>query len=357
MKKPNEITALLDMFLHPAFRVKDGTVCQVNSFAAKCRIEAGTPVEAYIPHDKDAYRSFHSGCLSLSIRVQEIDYIATVYATEDGEIFHLKSTEENAELRIIALAAQQLRSPLSEVMSAAGELFAKDAVMHAPENRQQAGIINKGLFQLLRQIGNMSAAASYHQSRIYGKEINNIVAVINETMEKAQALCSTGKHQLTYIPLQEDIYCCVDAEMLERALYNLVSNAIKYSPAGSPIRIKLVDNQDNLRFTVESQMADPTLTRQNLFTRYIRQADVEDGIQGFGLGIPLIQYAAHAHDGSLLMDHPNENTVRFTLSLSTASPKDPIVRSPFPDFDYMGGWDHGLVELSDVLPSSAYENL
>ena len=57
------------------------------------------------------------------------------------------------------------------------------------------------------------------------------------------------------------------------------------------------------------------------------------------------------------MDHPDEDTVRFTLTLSTATSKEPVLSSPFPDFDYMGGWDHGLVELSDVLPASAYENL
>ena len=357
MKKPNKPMAMLDMFMHPAFRVKDGIICEVNSYATHCRIEAGAPVDTLITYDKDVYDTFDGSCLSLCVNVEGADYIATVYPTKDGDIFHLQSAEDSPELRVMTLAAQQLRSPLSEIMSAANNLFAKEAIQETAENREQAGIIHKGIYQLLREIGNMSAASSYRQGRIYGKETKNIVAVINETMEKAQTLCNTPVRRLAYSPLCEDIYCGVDTEMLERAVYNLISNALKFSPAGSLVTAKLTATQDKLRFFVESEITDSALTQRNLFLRYVREADVEDGRHGLGLGIPLTQYAAFAHGGSLLMDHPEENKVRFTLTLSTASPKEPVLSSPFPDFDYMGGWDHGLVELSDVLPASAYEKL
>ena len=291
MKKPNDSMAMLDMFTHPAFRVKDGIICEVNSYAAHSRIEAGTPIDALIVNDIDMYAAFGGSCLSLCVNADGVQYIATVYRTETGDIFHLQSTEDSPELRIMTLAAQQLRSPLSEIMSAANNLFAKEAIQETAENREQAGIINKGLYQLLREIGNMSAASSFRQGRTYGKETKNIVAIINETVEKAQALCNTPARRLDYAPFSEDIYCGVDSEMLERAIYNLISNALKFSPAGSLVTVKLTAVQDKLRFSVQSQMTDPSLAQGNLFLRYIREADVEDGRHGLGLGIPLTQYA------------------------------------------------------------------
>ena len=90
--------------------------------------------------------------------------------------------------------------------------------------------------------------------------------------------------------------------------------------------------------------------------RYVRDAAIEDCRHGLGLGIPLIQCAAAAHNGTLLMDHPSADSVRFTLTLSTVSSGIPVVKTPFPNFDYLGGWDHGLVELSDVLPASVFED-
>lgn len=351
MNKPNESIAMLDMFVHPVFRVKDGMICEVNSQAERHQIKTGTPIAELLDQCENEYAAFTGGCLSLAITVDETTYLATAFHTDDGDIFHLQSTDASPEFRSIALAAQQLRSPLSEVMTAADTLFAKEEITTTDENREQAALISKGLYQLLRQISNMSAVSTYQQGRLYGKETKNIVAVINETMEKAQALCS----RLVYTPLYDEIYCPVDTEMLERALYNLVSNAVKFSPADSTVTAKLISGQNNLRFSIQSKLTDATLTQGNLFLRYIRDASVEDGRHGLGLGIPLTQYAAAAHKGSLLMDQPQSDVVRFTLTLSTVSDSAPVLSSPFPDFDYMGGWDHGLVELSDVLPSAAYE--
>lgn len=356
MKKPNESMAMLDMFMHPVFRVKDGVICEVNSHAEQYQVTPGTQIKVLIAPNEEEYAAFEGGCLSLCVRIDGMDYIATVFRTDDGDVFHLQSTEESPELRIMTLVAQQLRCPLSEVMTAADALFSKDEVRGSDENREQAGLISKGLYQLLREIGNMSAVSTYRQGRLYGKETTNIVAVINETLEKAQTLCNRSSQRLAYTALWEDVYCAVDTEMLERALYNLISNAVKFSPADSAITAKLSLGQNKLRFTIQSKITDPALTQGNLFMRYVRDASVEDGRHGIGLGIPLTQFAAAAHNGTLLMDQPAEDTIRFTMTLSTINNKGPVVSTPFPAFDYMGGWDHSLVELSDVLPSSAYEN-
>lgn len=346
MKNPNESIGMLDMFSHPVFRVADGIIAEVNTYAADCGIRKDLSIFPLLKANKEEYTAFE-GCLSLGLDIEGVPFIATVFRTEEGDIFHLQHNGETPELRILALAAQQLRAPLSEVMAAAEGLADKET----------AGLINKGLYQLLRQIGNMSDASTYRQGRIYGMETANATAAINEIMEKALLLCNKDGQRLTYKPLLEEIYCPIDREMLERAVYNLVSNAIKFSPSGSVSAAVLTAGNGKLRFSVESYLADAALTQSNLFARYVRSAAVEDGRHGLGLGIPLTQCAATAHRGTLLMDRPTEDTVRFTLTLSTEDPRGTVLSTPFPNFDYMGGWDHGLVELSDILPSSAFENI
>ena len=352
MGNPNKSSTLLDMFQHPVFRVKDGVVSEVNHTAEALGIKSGAPVDALLPHCLDAYRAYEGGCLSLTVATDCVSFIATVLRTEDGDVFHLRSQEATPELQMMTLAAQQLRGPLSEVMTAVEAVFEKEDI----QDRQQIGLINRGLFRLLREIGNMSSIASYQKGRAYGKETRNIVGIINEIVKKASHLCSTSGQKLQYTALNDEIYCPVDTEMVERAIYNLISNAIKYSPANTPIIVKLSRKKDKLLFCVESQCTDKALTQGNLFMRYVRDASVEDGRHGLGLGIPLIQCAAAAHNGALLMDHPATDTVRFTLTLSTLSDRGSVLKAPYPTFDYIGGWDHGLVELSDVLPASAFEN-
>ena len=351
MNNPNKTTELLDMFQHPVFCVKDGLVTDRNNSQVLCELNPGTPVVDLLPHSTEEYTAFTGGCLSITVVINHIDYIATVLRTNDGDLFHLQSLEESPELRIMSLAAQQLRNPLSEVMTAAETLFATQDIA----DRQQVGLINRGLSRLLREIGNMGAVSSYRAGRLYGKETKNIVSVINEIIEKAQALCNSTTQRLCYTPMTQQIYCPTDTEMLERAIYNLLSNAIKFSPADSIVNVRLTEGTDKLLLSVESQVTDADLTRGNLFMRYVRDASVEDGRYGLGLGIPITQCAAAAHNGALLMDYPAEDTVRFTMTLSTLSGRGPALSSPFPAFDYMGGLDHALVELSDILPSSAFE--
>ena len=351
MCNPNKTTALLDMFQHPVFLVKDGSVMEVNHAAKAKNIKVNTPIADILPHGNDDYCAYTGGCLSLTVQVDGADYIATVLRTEDGDVFHLQELGDSPDLQVMALAAQQLRAPLAEVMNATEALANTETI----QNQHQIGLINRGLFRILREIGNMSAISTYRKGRKFGKETRNIVAVIDEIMEKAQSLCNTTSDRLQYTADKGVIYCSVDVEMLERAVYNLISNALKFSLANSPVIVKLHHKNEKILFTVESQSFDNTLTQGNLFMRYIRDASVEDGRHGLGLGIPLTQCAAAAHNGALLMDHPNDSTIRFTLTLSTKSDRDPVLKAPFPNFDYMGGWDHSLVELSDVLPSTAFE--
>ena len=94
--------------------------------------------------------------------------------------------------------------------------------------------------------------------------------------------------------------------------------------------------------------------RGSLFTRYAREPGLEDGRYGVGLGMVLIRSTAAAHGGTVLIDHPDDCGTRITVSLAIRQ-GDPVVRSPRFAIDYAGERDHGLIELSDVLPAQLYD--
>ena len=68
----------------------------------------------------------------------------------------------------------------------------------------------------------------------------------------------------------------------------------------------------------------------------------------------LIRSTAALHDGTVLVDQPEGCGTRITVSL-TIRQGDTTVRSPRMQIDYTGERDHGLVELSDVLPALLYD--
>ena len=159
---------------------------------------------------------------------------------------------------------------------------------------------------------------------------------------------------LTYQLPAERIFTLANSAHLERAVYNLISNAAKFSPVGAEISVQLVRKGERLALSV----TDPGCgisQKGDVFTRYQRQPGLEDSRNGIGLGMVMIRSAAAAHGGAVLIDAPDGQGTRVTMTLAIRQRKDTAVRSPMLRIDYAGERDHCLLELSDVLPTKLYE--
>ncbi|MGI9147992.1 MAG: ATP-binding protein [Chloroflexota bacterium] len=102
-------------------------------------------------------------------------------------------------------------------------------------------------------------------------------------------------------PAEADLRGCWDPDLLERVIGNLVSNALKYSPADQPIQARLASSQDSVRLSMTDRgmgMAEDELPR--LFSRYGRAgAALAAGIEGHGLGLFLCKGIVQAHGGHI----------------------------------------------------------
>ena len=149
---------LLEMIDRPAFVVKDGIITEYNQMAKNRQIPIGKPIAELLPEECDAYQHFHSGVLYLTLQLGWIRCGATVIRQEDGDIFLMDRDADQAQLQALALAAQQLRMPLSNVMTVADCLFPE---LQDKSQREKASQMSKALFQLMRLISNMADAERY----------------------------------------------------------------------------------------------------------------------------------------------------------------------------------------------------
>ena len=94
-----------------------------------------------------------------------------------------------------------------------------------------------------------------------------------------------------------------------------------------------------------------------LFARYLREPGIEKGNTGVGLGMTIVRAVAAAHNGTVLLEHPEGMGSKFTMTIHINQSSENVVCTPILlPIDYAGGRDHVLLELSDVLPSSLFEN-
>ena len=336
---------MLDLMLRPAFWVEEGVIRHMNTAAASLLLSEGMAVEGLIASALEEYAQLSEGCLHLQLCIGGQNMGATVICREGGQLFLPDTLDASAQFQSLSLTAMQLREPLSG-LNAIIESILPSA---APE---YAAMANRRLHQMLRIIGNMSDAAQYADPDRCHKEYTEVCGFLEELLEKAEGLMQhIGIRIESNIP-RESIYTLIDREQLERAVYNLLSNAAKFGQSKGNIQVRLVRRGQKLYLSVQS--SGNSSAAGSFYDRFLREPTLEDPTRGVGLGMVLIRSVAANHGGAVLVDHPDAEHTRITLSLAICHGKGDLVRSPVLRLDYAGERDHGLLELSDVLPAELY---
>lgn len=109
----------------------------------------------------------------------------------------------------------------------------------------------------------------------------------------------------------------VDRESLSRALWNLLENAAKYSPAGSPIRVAARRQGGSVLLAVEDEGPGvPVGERERIFQKFVRGADAKQaGVRGVGIGLALVKRIVEAHGGTVRLESEPGHGSIFTLVL------------------------------------------
>ncbi len=335
----DQITQILELMDRSAFCVSGGRIVAVNAAAKARQFETGIPIGELLTSGKEEYAEFSAGCLCLTLCCCGEHYTATVTALGDKQVFTLDASDSDGELRLLGLAAQELREPLSNALSLVEELCA-DSDARAK--------LNRSLYQLLRLAGNMS---DHPAPRM---ELLDIQALLWELWEKARDACDSRGVAFTFQSCGQNVYTCADEDLLIRAIHNLLSNALKYTEKGGKIQLSLSVRGRSYRITMHSSGA-PAGPLHNPFARFRREPGLEDGRNGLGLGLRIVQNAALSHGGAVLLDEPPEGGVRVTLSLPIRQNTTGLRSSRY-RISYSGDRDPMLIELSDVLPPEFYRN-
>jgi signal transduction histidine kinase len=273
------------------------------------------------------------------------------------DVFRLESGADDRELQAMALAARALREPLAAIMNTAEQFLPKNQSDKGEAANPHMERLNRSLYQMLRIISNMSDADSYKNARHIGMETVDFAALIAEIMEKAQTISQDVGITLSYTAPNGPILGMANAEKMERAVYNLLSNALKFSPAGSTVEAKLIKSGNHASFIISNQNLEP-VDDNSFWSRYRREPAIEDNRFGLGLGMTLVSSIASAHGGTVLVDHPTPLETRVTMTVSIVKNNSGTINSPvFRIGDYAGGRDKGLLELSEILPADSYKKI
>lgn len=223
----------------------------------------------------------------------------------------------------VANVSHELKTPIQSIKGFTESL--QGEIGSDPEARERfLGIIQRntqrmeaiiGDLLVLARLEHLETEASFAPTPV---EIAEVV-----TMATGMLLPSPGKPQPSII-LEGDpgLHVLGNAGLLEQALLNLVDNAIRYSPEGSPITIRWVANKGMAEISVIDQGPGiPLKDQDRLFERFYRvekSRTREANAGGTGLGLAIVRHVAQLHGGSAHVDSVQGKGATFYLLLPLA---------------------------------------
>ena len=151
---------------------------------------------------------------------------------------------------------------------------------------------------------------------------------------------------------REFLFHC-DADRIERMILNLLSNSLKYTPDGGSIRLTLQKSGGCAILAVsDSGRGIPPKVLPTVFSRFGAETEPDDGEEGLGLGLRIVQKIAMQHGGTAVLESRKGRGTTVTVILHDMEEGD-MLRNSLPargeDFKII------LTELSDVLPFGSYD--
>jgi len=122
---------------------------------------------------------------------------------------------------------------------------------------------------------------------------------------------------------EEELDVWGDPHRMQQCLTNLVENALKYAPSGSPITLEATVSSDAVRLHVRDQGPGvPEPERQRIFERFVRGSTAE-GCSGSGLGLSVVRLLMERMGGSVAVAEAPEGGADFQLVLPVRSGSSP----------------------------------
>lgn len=349
-----QMKEILELFSQPAFFVREGKVCWCNS-AARSLLEEGAAIGAVLEGGESLFSGWDgTGTLLIPLTLGGKAYDASVRAAEDGALFVANRSVLDSVTSASALfsASVSLRKPLHTMVAAADALF--ERLGEGSGANEAAARLNQSIYQFIRLCNQMTDGSELLLHRKTARRApTDLSAFLEEFVREAAPLAASAGRTLAYEPPGGPIRADADTELLQRALYNLLANALSYTPKGKTVTLSARREDDLLLITVRdsgSGISQELLS--SLFDRFNRQ-EPGDSRRGIGLGLTITREIARLHGGTLTVASGENGGASATLTLSLKKSPLPLRSSgiilPPPRFH------QGLVELSEVLDAKLYD--
>lgn len=292
--------------------------------------EVATGVELVVDGPNDSEIPVLASAAPLRERDGEIVAVVGVFQ----DIAPLKEAARVKD-EFVSVVSHELRSPLTPIRGFV-QLVARDLEREGNHATHVTWLhsIEGHVDRMTRLVDDLLDVSRLRAGRLEIKpERTDLVAMAHEIVQSRRS--AAPDHELVIATAPPALIGQWDADRIHQVIDNLVSNAIKYSPAGGKVTISLTEDSQAKPAMAEIIVSDqgggvPPEDRPHIFSAFYRSDEATSSrIAGLGLGLFICQQLVAAHGGTISVDEAPAGGAAFIVRLPVGlSPRDLI--TPFP---------------------------
>lgn len=247
----------------------------------------------------------------------------------------------------------------AQLRTALGGMHIAVSRLAPPERRdadaaldRDAALLNRNYYALLRLSNNLSNAPMLLDDAPLTRENTDIVTWLDGLCRQAAPLFALRNVALTFQCSAAHHGAAINRVCLEQAVWNLLSNALKFTAEGGAVTVSLrFERRQVLLAVMDTGCGINAEDMEMVFDGYLHPERLAVLPSGLGLGLPLCRRIAEGHGGRLVLDSREGHGTTVTLALPDELAEDVVEDVAF---DYTGGFQPALVGLADGLPFEAF---
>jgi PAS domain S-box-containing protein len=235
------------------------------------------------------------------------------------DVTHFKKLNRN-QSEFTRIVSHDLRSPLTSMQGFASML---ELQMVGELNEKQAHFVEKilsGIAQMTTLVDNIQDAGRYDpETGFYemSRSQCDLKEIVQRIIDNHLMPAEKGELKLSWFVADDIPIINADIHMLERAITNLIDNAIKYTPNGGKIDVRVERQDDHIILSVsDTGLGISPENQRHLFERHVRIARKEHKkIKGSGLGLFIVRSVAQRHGGTAWVRSVENEGSTFYMSI------------------------------------------
>ncbi len=271
-----------------------------------------------------AYILYSAAFLSVLFFVRQFE-LKRVELRNELQLKHVEAKKlqeiDKMKSRFFANISHEFRTPLTLVLGLVDKLSSEAG----SSSKKDFGIIRKNAYRLLQLINQLLELSKLEAGTVELKvskyDINlflrRVLSSFVSLAESRDLHLYFNDHPLNDLPEQEEIFLYFDPEKFETIFYNLIGNAVKFSPESEKIEIEVVPHIHNVEIRITN--TGTGIKEENLpfiFNRFYQTDETSSrGYEGTGIGLALVKELIELHDGEINVMSIEDKEVTFTIMM------------------------------------------